>query len=124
MFTSAVNGVNYYIVVKHRNSVETWSKSGGEVFANGILNFDFTTAATQAYGSNMVLVGSDYAFYSGDVNDDGFVDGADGLLIDNDAFNFVSGYVVTDLNCDGTVDGSDAVFADNNAFAFVGIVRP
>ena len=124
VFTGAVNGASYYIVVKHRNSVETWSKSGGEVFVNGILNYDFTTAASQAYGSNMVLVGSDYAFYSGDVNDDGFVDGADGLLIDNDAFNFVSGYVVTDLNCDGTVDGSDAVFADNNAFAFIGIVRP
>jgi hypothetical protein len=46
------------------------------------------------------------------------------LLIDNDAYNFVSGYVITDLNCDGTVDGSDAVFADNNAFAFIGIVRP
>ncbi len=27
-------------------------------------------------GNNMVLVGSDYAFYSGDVNDDGCVDGA------------------------------------------------
>lgn len=124
VFTGAVNGVSYYIVVKHRNSVETWSKTGGEVFVNGILNYDFTTAASQAFGNNMVLVGSDYAFYSGDVNDDGFVDGADGLLIDNDAFNFVSGYVVTDLNCDGTVDGSDAVFADNNAFAFIGIVRP
>lgn len=73
---------------------------------NGILNYDFTTAVSQAYGNNMVLVGSDYAFYSGDVNNDGFVDGADGLLIDNDAYNFVSGYVITDLNCDGTVDGS------------------
>ncbi|MBK6505795.1 MAG: hypothetical protein IPG02_09030 [Ignavibacteria bacterium] len=48
VFTGAVNGVSYYIVVKHRNSVETWSKTGGEVFVNGILNYDFTTAASQA----------------------------------------------------------------------------
>ncbi|MBK6505426.1 MAG: hypothetical protein IPG02_07100 [Ignavibacteria bacterium] len=123
-FPNAVNGVNYYIVVKHRNSVETWSKAGGEMFSSGALNFDFTTAASQAYGSNMVLVGGEYSIFTGDVNDDDIVDAADVSLIDNDAFNFVSGYVVTDLNCDGSVDGTDATFGDNNAFNFVGIIRP
>lgn len=123
-FAKAVNGVNYYIVVNHRNSIETWSKSGGEVFTGGVLNYDFTSAATQAFGSNMVLVGSKYSFYTGDPNQDGTVDAGDLSLIDNDAFNFVSGYVVTDLNGDQSVDGTDLTFADNNAFAFVGVVRP
>jgi hypothetical protein len=123
-FPNAVNGVSYYIVVKHRNSVETWSKAGGEMFSSGALSFDFTTAASQAYGSNMVLVGGEYSIYTGDVNDDDIVDAADVSAIDNDAFSFVTGYVVTDLNCDGTVDGTDATFGDNNAFNFVGIIRP
>ncbi|MDQ3021753.1 MAG: hypothetical protein M3R36_14455 [Bacteroidota bacterium] len=123
-FAKAVNGVSYYIVVNHRNSIETWSKSGGEVFSGGVLNYDFTTAASQAFGSNMVLVGSEYSFYTGDVNQDGAVDLTDLSLIDNDAFNFVTGYVRTDLNCDMVVDVSDATFADNNASNFVAVVRP
>ncbi len=123
-FLNAVNGVNYYIVVKHRNSIETWSKAGGEAFTSGILNYDFTNSASQAYGSNMKLVGSKYSFYTGDVNNDGVVDGVDALLIDNDASNFTTGYVVTDLNCDNSVDATDLLFADNNASNFVGIIQP
>ncbi|MDQ3021752.1 MAG: hypothetical protein M3R36_14450 [Bacteroidota bacterium] len=123
-FTHVFNGINYYIVAKHRNSIETWSKSGGEVFSGGVLNYDFTTAASQAFGSNMVLVGSEYSFYTGDVNQDGTVDLTDLSLIDNDAFNFVTGYVSTDLNCDMIVDVTDATFADNNASNFVALVRP
>lgn len=123
-FAKAVNGVSYYIVAKHRNSVETWSKSGGEVFTAGVLNYNFTTSASQAFGNNMVLVSGKYSFYTGEVNNDGFVDAADVSLIDNDAFNFVTGYVNTDLNGDSSVDGTDLAYADNNAFNFVGVVRP
>ncbi|MBX7042772.1 MAG: hypothetical protein K1X85_07700 [Ignavibacteria bacterium] len=123
-FPKALDGVNYYIVVRHRNSIETWSKSGGEVFASGVLNFNFTSAATQAFGNNMILVAGKYSFYTGDANQDGIVDAGDASLIDNDAYNFVTGYTSTDLNCDGSVDATDAAYADNNASNFVGVVRP
>jgi len=123
-FANAVNGTSYYIVVKHRNSIETWSKLGGEMFTGGALSYDFTSLQTQAFGGNMVNVGGEWSFYTGDVNQDGIVDGADAALIDNDAFNFVTGYVDTDLNCDDVVDGSDAAFADNNVFNFVQVIRP
>ncbi len=123
-FTNAANNVNYYIVVKHRNSIETWSKSGGEIFTAGSLTYDFTASASQAFGNNMVLVGSKYSFYTGDVNNDGIVDAGDASLIDNDVFNFVSGFVITDLNCDSIVDATDAAYAVNNAFNFVGLIRP
>lgn len=123
-FAKAVDGVNYYVVVNHRNSVETWSKSGGEVFSSGTLSYDFTTAASQAFGNNMVLVGGEYSFYTGDPNQDGTVDASDVSLIDNDAFNFVSGYVVTDLNGDQSVDGTDLAYGDNNAFNFISVIRP
>jgi len=119
------NTDSYYIVVKSRNSIETWSKSGGEVWgASTTLNYDFTTAAPQAFGSNMVFKCGKWCIYSGDVNQDGVVDGTDLSLIDNDAANFVQGYVPTDLNCDGIVDGSDAAIADNNASNFVTKVTP
>ncbi len=122
-FPNAVNGVNYYIVVDHRNSIETWSNTGYSFVANS-LAFDFSTAATQAFGSNQVLLGLRYALFSGDANKDGAIDGSDISLIDNDASNFVGGYVVTDLNGDLFVDGSDFSIADNNAANFIGVIRP
>lgn len=122
-FNSASNSVPYYIVVVHRNSIETWSASGQSFISNS-MNYNFTTSATQAYGNNLSLVGTKWTIFSGDVNQDGVVDGSDAGLIDNDAFNFVSGYVVTDLNYDDIVDASDASLADNNAFNFVGTIRP
>lgn len=122
-FGNAVNGVNYFIVADHRNSIQTWSNAAYS-FAGDSLSFDFTTSAAQAYGSNQVLKGTRYAAYSGDANKDGTIDASDLSLIDNDAFNFVSGYVVTDLNGDTFVDGTDYSIADNNAFNFISVIRP
>ncbi|MBK6876055.1 MAG: hypothetical protein IPG99_06250 [Ignavibacteria bacterium] len=65
-----------------------------------------------------------YAIYSADVNQDGTVDATDVSTIDNDASNFVSGYVVTDLTGDHFVDGTDFAIADNNAANFVRTITP
>lgn len=124
---TTTNGVNYYLQLIHRNSIETWSSSPGQSFTSSILNYDFTTANTQAFGNNMKNVDNtpvSYAIYSGDVDRDGAVDLADLTLIDNDAYNFISGYVNTDLNGDNNVDISDGAIADNNAFNFVIVVKP
>ncbi|MFZ1321449.1 MAG: SBBP repeat-containing protein [Ignavibacteria bacterium] len=127
IFNNSPSG-NYFVIVKHRNSVETWSKWGGEPFVCGTqMSYNFTNAVTKAYGSNMKLVDTSpnkYAFYTADVNQDGIVDITDGSMIDNDAFNFASGYIVTELNGDGFVDIADGVYADNNGFNFIGIARP
>jgi hypothetical protein len=72
----------------------------------------------------MILVGNKYCIYSGDVNQDGLIDGSDGQLIDNAASNFLTGYVATDVTGDRMVDGSDAALTTNNAFYFVSAVRP
>jgi len=118
-------GGTYYIVVKHRNSIETWSKNGGEILTAGQYSaYDFTNSITQAYGNNLILKGSKYCIYSGDVNQDGVVDGTDTQLIDNDAYNFANGYVNTDTDGNSFVDGSDAIISDNNAFNFVSVIRP
>ncbi|QLH46103.1 MAG: hypothetical protein HWD58_10985 [Bacteroidota bacterium] len=47
-------GQSYYIVIKHRNGIETWSANPVTMTTN--LTYDFRSAATQAYGSNQVLV--------------------------------------------------------------------
>lgn len=100
-------------------------QSGGESLQRGISNaYDFTTAASQAYGSNQKLVGSKYCVFSGDVNGDGAIDGTDNVMIDNDAFAFATGFLVTDLNGDYTIDGTDLIIADNNAFNFVAVIQP
>jgi len=124
VFQNAPSGT-YYLQVIHRNSIETWSKSGGETFTRGLKgNYDFTTSQSQAYGNNMILISGKYCIYSGDANQDGIVDGTDLIMIDNDAYNFASGYIVTDLNGDGIVDGSDLVIADNNAANFIAKITP
>ncbi len=65
-----------------------------------------------------------FAIYSGDVNQDGSVDGLDLSLVDNDAFNFVTGYVSTDVNGNNFTDALDLAVADNNAYNFVSKVTP
>ncbi len=126
-FSNAPAGT-YYLQVKGRNCIETWSKAGGEIFNPGaVFSYDFTNSITQAFGSNMTQVDNSpvrFAMFSGDVNQDGTVDATDVSTVDNDASNFVSGYVVTDLTGDDFVDGTDFAIADNNAANFVSVVRP
>lgn len=122
-FPNAASG-SYYIQVRHRNTIETWSKLPQSFITGVVKNYDFTTASTQAFGNNMVLKFGKYTFYSGDVNQDGTIDGTDTRLIDNDAANFVIGYVPADVNGDNFVDGTDALIAGNNAENFVTAVIP
>lgn len=122
-FQNAVNGVSYYITLKHRNSLETWS-SVSVMFISNDLDYDFTLTDTNAFGNNMTLRGSRWVVYSGDANQDGTVDLADLSLIDNDAANFQTGYITTDINGDGLADISDLGITDNNSFNFVSAVRP
>lgn len=123
LFSNAQNEIPYYIVVKHRNSIETWSSSG-QSFTSNSMNYDFTSSANKAFGNNLILKGSKYCIFSGDVNQDDNVDVLDLRLVENDVFNFVTGYVNTDVTGDNVADALDLVIIDNNAFNFVSRVRP
>ncbi len=122
-FTHAAAG-SYYIVVKHRNSIETWSKLPLSFTSGGTTTYDFTTSADKAFGNNQIFKGGKFTIYSGDVNQDGTVDLSDIILIFNDANNFVTGYVRTDVNGDNITDLSDIVIAYNNSTNFVTVMRP
>ena len=122
-FTAVTGGTQYYLVVRHRNAIETWSATG-KTFSSNLLNYDFTTAAAQAYGNNMKLKGSKWTIFNGDVNQDGVVDLSDVGLVDIDNLNFVAGYVSTDVNGDNIVDLSDLSLVDNNNLNFVSKITP
>jgi Ig-like domain CHU_C associated/GEVED domain/SprB repeat len=122
-FPGSVNGNSYYIAIFHRNAVQTWSDL--PVTFGSTTNYDFTTAASQAYLSNQILLSSGmYAFYSGDVNQDEVIDIFDQIDLDNDIFNFASGYLVTDLTGEGSIDVFDQIIMDNNIFNFIGSSHP
>ena len=113
--SSIIQTGNYYFSVKTRNTLETWCKSGGITINQGVNNYDMTTSASQAYGSNMVLKGSRYCIYSGNVNNDQIIDSDDLSMIENDVYNFVLGNGVTNLNGDNIVDIDDMAIVDRNA---------
>ncbi|MDQ3193936.1 MAG: hypothetical protein M3P82_02935, partial [Bacteroidota bacterium] len=121
-FTAAIaDNTPYYVVIRHRNSIETWSMTGAINFPTGTttLSYDFTTAASQAFGSNQVSKCGEFAIYGGDVNQDGVVNLTDILLVANNSTNFVNGYVVTDLNGDNVTNLADILIAFNNSTMFI-----
>jgi hypothetical protein len=120
---SNMSNNKYYLLVKHRGSIETWSNSA-ILIRNGI-TYNFTNSVSKAFGDNLKNDGHGvFLIYSGDINQDGFVDGNDFVDVDNDNANFVSGYTDTDVNGDGFVDGNDFIIIDNNNSNFIGIVKP
>ena len=126
LFANAVNNVNYYLEVKHRNSIKTWSGSTINFIA-GSVTYNFSTVQTQAYGNNEIQVDLSplrYAVYSGDVNQDDIIDASDMSAVENDAGLSVSGYVSTDVTGDDFVDAGDVSLVENNVALGVSVVTP
>jgi len=126
-FTSDIIDNNYYIAVKHRNSIETWSAN--PVNFTDSTQYDFTNNLNAAYGDGQnppmkFMEDGVYAFYSGDINQDGAIDGFDLQLTENDASNFYFGYNNSDCTGDGSSDGFDLQIIENNCSLFLFKARP
>jgi hypothetical protein len=122
IFLTSQSG-SYYIVVKHRNSIETWSTTPITIGASS--SYNFTTSANKAYGDNMKeMEPGVWAFYSGDINQDGFIETSDFPILFNSNDNFEEGYLITDLNGDGYVDSSDYPILFNNSDNFIESIHP
>ncbi len=122
-FSSADSG-SYYIAVKTKSGIQTWSKTPQAV-GNTLLSYDFSTAANKAFGDNMKNLGSGvFGFYSGDINQDESIDSSDApdLFDAIDASEF--GIQVTDLNGDGSVDNTDVPFFSDNADSSIYSIHP
>lgn len=113
-FQNAPTGL-YFIVLKHRNSLETWSNSFGVLSVRGLtVIYDFTSSKYDAYGNNLALKGGLYCLYSGDADQDGTIDASDLSLVENAVSIGSSGYLNTDINADYYLDGSDISIVENN----------
>jgi hypothetical protein len=114
LIPSAYANNRYYIGIKHRGSIETWSSSS--VLLNNGIFYNFTNSASKAYGANLKDNGNGvYLIYNGDVNQDGAVDFADYPDLDIGSNNGDLGYLPTDLNGDGSVDFGDYPILDINS---------
>lgn len=123
IFLNATEGQPYYVVLKHRNTIETWS--GSPIILTQAMTYNFSTTATAAFGSNQTEIEAGiWALYVGDINQDGVVDGLDYNDWETDNNNFGTGYLATDINGDGIVDGLDFLFWELNNNDFVGTIKP
>ncbi|MHC1776582.1 MAG: hypothetical protein AB9834_14350 [Lentimicrobium sp.] len=114
---------SYYITIRHRNSVTT-TTAAPVSFASGTISYSFNQPS-QAYGGNLLqMVTGQYVIFSGDVNQDGFIDTGDITPVDNDAANYATGYLDSDVNGDGITDTADMTIVDNNAAGYVGSMTP
>lgn len=110
---------SYYIVIKHRNAIQTWS-ANPVVFGATPVTYDFTTTANKAYGDNQKEVSPGvFALYSGDVVVDENMDLLDINAVEADITAFGSGYLPTDINGDGNVDLLDSPPAEDNISSFI-----
>ena len=105
-FSKAPNG-NYWLSIKHRNHLETWSSSTLAFSTGNTVQYDFTTSSSKAYCNNMKQVGSVWVLWGGDCFNDGSVNAFDYNLFKTQ-FG-LDGYNNCDLNGDGFVDGYDVL---------------
>lgn len=97
---------SYYVVIRHRNHLAVMSATAIPLSSNSAL-YDFTTAQTQAYGTNpMKDLGGVYGLYAGNGNGDGFISASDKNIIWFPQNGF-SGYLKGDFNLNGFVTAGD-----------------
>jgi len=117
-FPDDVIGNEYFISVRHRNALETWSMN--PVLFAGNVNYNFALDASEAFGSNMKNLGDgNFAFFSGDINHDGAINLFDLSFMESTGSDFGTGYNISDLTGDGFIESSDFSLIENN----LGVVR-
>lgn len=104
-FYNAPNG-NYFIRVKHKNILETWSNEEGVDLVKGIINnYDFTDSKNKTLGNRSKIIGTKYCLISGDVNQDGVINALDRALVVSS--NGSSENSANDIDGNGFVDNAD-----------------
>ena len=114
----------YYLAVKHRNSMETWSSLPVTMISPAV-NYNFTNSASQTFGGNAANLGSGlFGIYSGDINQDKVINATDLNQFKADAGFFNTGYINSDLTGDWMVESADFSILENNVQLAVFILRP
>jgi PKD repeat protein len=112
-FVPAIINNNYYLVIRHRSALETWSANF--VMINDNILYDFTTIDTKAFGNNLKdMQDGRFALWSGDINQDGQINNIDFSILENSLQLFKTGYLKEDLNGDGIAESCDWSLIENN----------
>ena len=118
--TSALVG-SYYIVVKHRSCLPLWSAN--PISFTSTTEYNFIQNVSNAYGIvsppvfNQVAPGV-FALFSGEVYDDGYIDGSDYASFETDLYLSAFGGLFLldgDFNGDSYVDATDYSKYDYNS---------
>ena len=112
---------SYYIVLKHRSCLPLWSAS--PISFTNTTEYNFIQNVSNAYGIvsppvlNQVAPGV-FALFSGELNDDGYIDGMDYVTFETDLYSSAYGDLFLldgDFNGDSYVDASDFSKFDYNS---------
>jgi len=123
-FAQPILGQDYYIVVNHRNTLETWSSTAFG-FNDPDTLFNFSDSLGKAFGNNMVELDSGvYAFHSGDVDQNDVIDETDFNLIQNKITTFGFGYLPEDLTGDWYIESSDYALIENKLYLLLSRQKP
>ncbi len=124
VFPPSTVGNNYYIVIKGRNFVETWSATAQAFSFSPTYNFG---SVGQAYGSNLGLSGSIPVIYSGNFStnpSNNFVGLEEYIDWESDFNNLIDGYIPTDLDGGGFAGLGDYVIWEANFNNLVEVIKP
>jgi len=112
----------YYITIKHRNSLETASANAIS-FTGSYITVVFDKPE-EVFGENIKPMTGGYAIYVGEQNFDGLLDASDLLLVYKQVTKASAGYLVEDINGDGLIDASDLNMQVKNVTLAVGVLLP
>jgi hypothetical protein len=107
----SVAGGAYYVVLRHRNHLAVMTSTARTLGGNSAL-YDFTTAVTQAYGSDaMKGLGTGntapFALYGADGDGDGQIISTDFNVFNPKFTSGATGYQMSDWDLDGQVTSTD-----------------
>jgi len=118
----------HYIVIIHRNSIETWSDSVD--FTQSIISYNFNTNISQFAIDGGMYIDENYLAYiwGGDVNQNGNLESEDATQIyvaaisEDETVN--NGYVINDIDGNGNIDSQDYGLAYSNALIGANVINP
>ncbi|MBL0103410.1 MAG: putative metal-binding motif-containing protein [Bacteroidetes bacterium] len=122
-FPPEVSGGDFYIVIKHRSSLEIWSAISYTISDN--FTFDCQMDPAQVLGSNLADLGNGfYGMWSGDVNQDGLIDENDFVSVETDLPLFSQGYLSQDLDGNQIIESADYSLIENNSAFGLSVIHP
>jgi len=117
----------HYIVIKHRNSIETWSDSVD--FTVQQINYNFFTHTPVQFADGIFEDATgNFEIWGGDVNQNGNLESEDctqiylAAISDDETVN--NGYVINDIDGNGNVDSEDYGLAFENEMAGANTINP